>query len=239
MKQTLIFYINLFFITLYHGARAVLHKGKNRRDFDENNSLTWARRLLQQSGVQIEADLSSITPGGHYVFIGNHQSNIDIPSVMHILSDHPIRFVAKESLFKIPVFGPALAASGHIPINRGNSRQAIKSLNEAAKKAQEGVCPFIFPEGTRNKDITKLMDFKIGAVLLALKCKLPVVPVVIAGTGKYLPTKHVMVHPEEIVKIKTLEPIDPNAYSLKDREQFRQDLYDKMNKAYIELMETR
>ena len=239
MLQTIKFYVALFFLIIYYGSKVIFCKKEDRLESDEYNAKTWAKKLVKAGGMQVEADLSSITPGGHYVFIGNHQSNVDIPILMKVLDNHVIRFVAKESLFKIPVFGPAIRAVGHIPINRGNSREAMKSLNKAAKLAQAGVSPVIFPEGTRNTSMDELMSFKIGAVLLALKCGLPVVPIVLAGTGKYLPARKVGVNPEEIIKVKTLAPIDPGKYTLKDRNQFKDDIYEMMNSTYKEMMANR
>lgn len=77
---------------------------------------------------------------------GNHQSYIDIFLLLAII-DKKFLFMAKEELFKIPMFGFAIKALGIIPINRGGeSRDALKSLFEAAKKIQDGYSVLLFPE---------------------------------------------------------------------------------------------
>ena len=74
--------------------------------------------------VKVEADLSALAPGKNYIFMANHQSNLDIPALFSMLSDYNFRFLAKKELFSIPLFGPAMARIGHINIDRQNRRRA-------------------------------------------------------------------------------------------------------------------
>ena len=194
----------------------------------------WSRALLRASGLRLDVDLSALTPGGHYVFMVNHQSNFDIPLLYAVLSDFPIRFVAKKSLFDIPVFGRAMHKAGHIPIDRENRRSGMKSVEDAVNAAKAGVCPVIFPEGTRNPNPDKLLDFKIGGMVLALKCGLPVAPLLISGTGRALPRGRMRLTPTTL-RIKALPPVDASAFTLKQREEFRDGLYAGMSQAYAAL----
>jgi len=198
--------------------------------------LAWGEAAVRLSGVKIEVDMGDIKPGGHYVFIGNHQSYLDIPVLFHILKANRIRFVAKKSLFEIPLYGKALGHAGHICIDRDNRRAAMQSLNEAVEFAKSGISPLIFPEGTRNTHLEDLMEFKIGAMILALKCGLPVVPFVMANVGKVMGKGDFIIDNRHVVRFKALPVIDPSQYSLKQREQFKDDLYAMMSKAYKELL---
>jgi 1-acyl-sn-glycerol-3-phosphate acyltransferase len=198
--------------------------------------LKWGAAAVWLSGVTIDADMGDIDPKGHYVFIGNHQSNLDIPVLFTLLKGNRIRFVAKKSLFDIPIYGKALAHSGHISIDRDNRRAAMESLNAAVETAQSGISPLIFPEGTRNTELDDLMEFKIGGMILALKCGLPVVPFVMTGTGKVMPKGAKIIDNRHMVRFKALPVIDPSQYTIKDREAFKDDLRAMMSAAYKELL---
>ncbi|MBN2141478.1 MAG: 1-acyl-sn-glycerol-3-phosphate acyltransferase [Desulfovibrionaceae bacterium] len=236
MLRVLLFYSLLFPVTLYYAASTVLFgKRASEKRREDLAGRVWGRRLVRILGLDLDVDLSAIEPGGHYVFVVNHQSQLDIPILFHVLWDHGVRFVAKKDLFDIPVFGPAMAAARHIPIDRENRRSAMKSVEAAVELAKSGVSPVIFPEGGRNPDPSKLMDFKIGGMVLALKCGLPVAPLVMAGTGELLPKGRLLIRRGK-VRIRALPPVDPAAYTLKDRERFKDDLWQTMSTAYEKLV---
>ncbi|GAB6037984.1 lysophospholipid acyltransferase family protein [Fundidesulfovibrio butyratiphilus] len=195
----------------------------------------WARLCLWTAGVEVRADLSALKPGQTYVFMANHQSQYDILVMFSALRNYPMRFVAKESLFKIPIFGWAMLRTGHIPVLRENSRKAMRSIDQAAEAAKRGLCMLIFPEGTRNLDTSALADFKIGGMIMALKCERPVAPLIITGSGELLPKGKIVPKPG-VVRVTALDPFDATErYTLKRREEFRLWLHGHMNAAYKEL----
>lgn len=219
--------------TLFFSALAVIFR---KNGVPHKIGVLWSKILLSSTPLKFEVDLENLRGVDHCVFMCNHQSYLDINILYHYLGQsHNINFVAKKSLFDIPVFGKALLAAGHIPIDRSNRRAGMKSIEQAVEKAQAGANPLIFPEGTRNSDLSMLSDFKIGGMILALKCGLPVVPVVLAGAGKAMDRNSFTITPGT-VKIKALPPIDPGKYTLKEREKFKQDVYKQMNSAYMEMM---
>lgn len=126
--------------------------------------------------------LSSKTP---YVFAANHLSQFDIFALQGYLT-MDFRWLAKKELFQIPIFGAAMRMVGYIPVDRSRGRKALVSLNEAAARVAAGTSVVIFPEGTRSKD-GKLHPFKSGAMVLAIKAGVPIVPVAIKGTYEVLP----------------------------------------------------
>jgi len=198
--------------------------------------IKWGEQAVRLAGINIEADMGDVDPNGHYVFIGNHQSNLDIPVLYQLLKGNNVRYVAKKSLFEIPIYGPALRHAGHICIDRENRRSAMKSLNEAVEKAKAGISPVIFPEGTRNTNLEELMEFKVGAMIIALKSGLPVVPIVMTNTGRALGKGRYIVNNKPTIRVKALPVIDPSKYTLKERDTFKDDLYEMMNTAYKELL---
>ena len=237
MFRSLYFALSLAPVTIYYSKKMVQLDLENiSLDKADAPGLAWGRKLISIAHFPMDVDLGDIRPGGHYVFIGNHQSNMDIPVLFSILDTNHIRFVAKKSLFDIPIYGKALAHAGHISIDRDNRRAAMESLNNAVNFIKTGISPLIFPEGTRNPTPEKLMDFKIGGMILALKCGLPVVPFVMTGTSKVMPKGTIFIKPRHTVRFKALPVIDSSTYTLKDRERFKDDLYSMMSEAHEKLM---
>jgi len=87
--------------------------------------------------------------------------------------------------------------AGYIPVDRSHGRQALKSLGEAAQKIAAGTSVIIFPEGTRTKD-GKMQDFKAGAMVLAIKSGVDIVPVAIKGTYEILPKGKLLINPGNV-----------------------------------------
>lgn len=119
------------------------------------------------------------------IFMGNHQGNFDILVLSRAI---PRRFswLAKEELFRIPLFGPAMRRAGYIPIDRSDGRKALRSLDAAAKRIKAGASVIVFPEGTRTAD-GSLLPFKKGGFILAERAGVPVVPFTINGSMRVNP----------------------------------------------------
>ena len=237
MFRRLFFTILLVPVTIWYSWKMLKVDRENSTPEEYDRwGLAWGAAAVKLSGITIETDMGEVDPNGHYVFIGNHQSNLDIPVLFKLLKGNRIRFVAKKSLFEIPLYGKALAHAGHICIDRENRRAAMQSLNDAVEVAQGGISPVIFPEGTRNTNLSELMEFKIGAMILALKAGLPVVPFVMTNTGRVMGKGDFFIDNRIVVRFKALPVIDPSKYTLKERERFKEDLYAMMNQAYQELL---
>jgi 1-acyl-sn-glycerol-3-phosphate acyltransferase len=152
--------------------------------------------------------------GKPYIFAANHQSQFDIFALQGFLGVD-FRWLAKKELFKVPIWGPAMRRAGYIPIDRSHGREALKSLDEAAQKIAAGTSVIIFPEGTRSKD-GKLQDFKAGAMLLAIKSGVDIVPVAIAGTHAVLPKGKLLTTPGK-VNIRIGKPIEMKEFRPRDK----------------------
>jgi 1-acyl-sn-glycerol-3-phosphate acyltransferase len=173
----------------------------------------WARSILFLSGVKVSVrGLEHIAPGGPYLYMVNHQSMFDILSLLAYL---PVQFrwLAKKELFRIPVFGYAMARAGYISIDRSDRRAAHKSLLEAAQKIAGGVSVVIFPEGSRSVD-GHIKPFKPGGFHLAMRSGRPIVPVVICGAREVLPKGRLRIRPGHI-SVSINPPVDTSSY--KDR----------------------
>ena len=152
----------------------------------------WARLGLALSGVNMTLAGTEHLPEGPVIFMSNHQSNFDILSLLAAMP-RQIHWIAKKELFEIPVFGPSMRRGGYIPLDRGNGRKALQSMDEAAATIHQGKSVVLFPEGTRTPD-GNLLPFKRGGFILARKAAVPVIPVTINGSGRINPAGHIRLY---------------------------------------------
>jgi len=148
----------------------------------------WGRSCLWLGGVNVEVQGRENIPSEKAaIYVSNHQSNADIPAIYASLPI-PFSWLAKQELFRVPLFGLAMKRAGCIPIDRTNRRAMMRTINAAGQQITSGTSVIIFPEGTRSPD-GELQPFKKGALLIAAKAQVPVVPIAIRGSYQILP-KH-------------------------------------------------
>lgn len=176
----------------------------------------WGKVALWANGVKVRVGgLENLKGKGPYVFMSNHQGSYDI---FALLGHLPFQFkwLAKKELFSIPFFGWTMAAAGYISVDRKGTRETVEAMNEAARKIREGMSVVIFPEGSRSQN-GSLQPFKKGGFTLAIKSRVPIVPIAIDGSRTIMPKDRLKVSPGEIW-IQLGSPIDTENVSLKDRE---------------------
>jgi 1-acyl-sn-glycerol-3-phosphate acyltransferase len=173
----------------------------------------WARLVLWGAGVKVRGEgLETIDRGKRYILIANHHSYFDIPCIFAAIPQ-PIRFMAKKSLFSIPIFGWALARAGFIPIDRKNRRTAVKSFDLAVDRIRKGNTIVIFPEEGRSAELA-MRPFQRGAFLLAIRSELPILPLAIDGTYEVLRVGAKRITPG-VVTIRVGMPIETAGVSVR------------------------
>jgi 1-acyl-sn-glycerol-3-phosphate acyltransferase len=176
----------------------------------------WARMLVKAAGIDLHVEnVELIKPDHRYILVANHYSYFDIPVIFAAIPQ-PIRFLAKVSLFKIPIFGWAIARAGFIPIDRKNRRTAVKSFDMAADRIRKGNTIVVFPEEGRSRT-REMRPFQRGGFLLALKSQLPIVPIAIDGTFDVFRVGAKRVTPGRVT-VKVTEPIPTAGLTLKAKE---------------------
>jgi 1-acyl-sn-glycerol-3-phosphate acyltransferase len=151
----------------------------------------WARQQLWICGASWDSAgwgnvLENIKSGQQSaIFMSNHQSLLDPPLLMGAIPV-PAVYIAKKELKWVPFVGWAAMTAGMIFIDRGNSERAAISLAKAAEQIANGKNVVIFPEGTRTKD-GRIGKFKKGGFSLAIKARVPIVPLVTIGGWDILP----------------------------------------------------
>jgi 1-acyl-sn-glycerol-3-phosphate acyltransferase len=183
-----------------------------RRPADEAQLLGrfWGKCICALSGITVKIEgLENLTPDRTYIFAANHQSQFDILTLQGYLKFN-FRWLAKKELFRVPIWGAAMKRAGYIPVDRSRGRQALKSLDEAAKRIADGTSVIIFPEGTRSLN-GKLQPFKAGGMVLAIKAGVEIVPVAISGTYEILPKGRLRLQPGNVL-IRIGKPIPTGDY---------------------------
>lgn len=167
----------------------------------------WSRLLLRCAGVRLRVSgIDAVDWSKPAILVANHQSWFDIFALL-VAVPGKLRFVAKEELGRIPIFGRAWRGCDHLPIDRSDRRRAIASLNRAGEKLrEESLIVTMFPEGTRSPD-GRLYSFKKGAFVLAIRTGVAVLPVGISGSGAVMPKGSFRVRSGEI-RVRVGRPIE-------------------------------
>lgn len=166
----------------------------------------WASGILAAAGVRlIVQGAEHLRADQNYFFVGNHQSAMDIP-VLIAATGGRVRFMAKRSLFYVPMLGWAMWFQDFVVIDRANARKAKASIDKMLERlAARPVSMLVFPEGTRSQDGT-IAPFKHGALKVCQRANLPVVPVAIEGTLHVHRSREFKIRPGR-VHVSFAEPI--------------------------------
>lgn len=169
-------------------------------------SYGWGWVILKSSGVRLVVEGTEFLDERKPTFyVGNHQSALDIP-VMFVVTRGRVRFLAKDSLFRIPVFGWVLWRYGYIPINRSNARDVHRRLESMLNDLRRHPDSFVvFPEGTRSED-GRLLPFRLGTMKICQRSGLDVVPFALNGTLAVHRRRQWRVRPGE-VRVRMMERI--------------------------------
>ncbi|PXY27052.1 lysophospholipid acyltransferase family protein [Prauserella muralis] len=175
--------------------------------------LTWMGRSVYRDAERIPRE-------GPALLVLNHVSHLDpaVDAVFVHRNRRVPRFMAKESLTRIPVFGKILLGSGGIPVSRGTT-EAGDSLKAAHQTLQDGKVVVIYPEGTITKDPEGWPKRAYtGVARLALANDVPVIPIARWGTQRIWNgyTKKFRPLPRKTVVHAVGEPVDLSAYRGKE-----------------------
>lgn len=123
-----------------------------------------------------------------YVGVSNHQSLLDVLMIFRVFFH--FKWVSKIEIFWIPFIGWNMILNRYVSLKRGKKRSVEKMMKTCEERIDEGSSVFFFPEGTRSEDGV-MRQFRPGAFALAKKKRVPILPIVFAGTGRVLP-KHTL-----------------------------------------------
>lgn len=171
--------------------------------------------------VRLEG-VSGYNPEKPAIFIGNHQSFLDMP----LLATLPwqMKWVSKKELFKVPMLGQYMSMAGHISVNRGTTA-ALKALQGLKPYLSRNVPVMLFPEGTRSRS-GELLKFKSGAFMLSKETGIPIQPVLIWGSRHVMPPDTWVAERSGTMIVTLMKPYHPADFS--SIELMRDRIYDDM-----------
>lgn len=201
-------------------------------DRDPRHLLTgrWFRRLgralakvnpwrLHISGTQ------NIDPKGVYVIVSNHQSLADIPVISHVRVD--AKWIAKAELFRMPIVGWLLRMSGDIAVDRSDRRKGAQALLKGARCLRQHCSLMFFPEGTRSTD-GEVLPFNDGPFQLAIREQVPVLPLVVEGSGAALPRNSWIFGATQDIELRILDPVPVIGWNVKQSGELRELVREKI-----------
>lgn len=193
--------LGLWLVTLpFDANRRVLHAYVCR----------WCFQYLRAwPGWRVRVEGRELLPEGPCVLVANHQSMADILAAMGLF--HPFKFVAKSSLFKIPLVGWMMSLMRYVRVERGRPQSMREMLDVCRGWLRRGMPVLIFPEGTYAQG-GRLLPFRRGAFRLALEEGVPVVLVVLQGTTELVEGDGPWMNPRARVSIRVLPPVRPEGF---------------------------
>jgi 1-acyl-sn-glycerol-3-phosphate acyltransferase len=189
----------------------------------------WARTSLWIAGADVTViGREHLLPLA--IYTSNHTSFMDTPLVFSSLP-FQFRILAKQSLWKWPFIGWHLQRSGQIPVDEESGSGSIAGLNRAIRALKGGMPLFIFPEGGRTED-GSVQPFMRGPAYIAIRARVPLVPIALIGTYELLPI-HTHHFRPRAVKLVFGKPIDPAEYTIRQADE----LTDKLRAEIVQLYE--
>ena len=166
------------YLTNSYGLRLKLTQDPNKK---KKLRIAYSQAQLDVLGIKVKVKHPENLPNdGQYLLVSNHRSVIDPLIIELALKDTNLfgLWISKKELYNSPFFGLFVRNAGAILIDREKAQMG-GFFTEVKKGVQEGHSIYIFPEGTRNKSSEALGKFKEGSRIIAMKNRLPILPVYI------------------------------------------------------------
>jgi 1-acyl-sn-glycerol-3-phosphate acyltransferase len=152
-------------------------------------------------------------PRRPYVVVSNHQSMADIPLISNLPWE--MKWMGKVELFKLPVIGWMMRLAGDVCVDRTNPRSGARALVKAQRYLEQKCSVMMFPEGTRTLD-GRVQQFADGAFHLAVRAKVPILPLAIEGSRNCIPKNSWKFGKPSDIFLKVLPPIDTLSLTVAD-----------------------
>ena len=157
---------------------------EKEREYILKATSTWGKQMLRSFGATIDVKgRENLPTEGPVVYVCNHQGYADIIALCAALDTIQFGYVAKKELAKVPLYGDWILEVRSVLIERDNPRESIKAILKGINYINDGFSMMIFPEGTRSRG-PEMGEFKKGAMKLATKPKVPIIPVSINDSWK-------------------------------------------------------
>ncbi len=188
----------------------------------------WAILIFYGSGFRFDLSRNvKLDKNKQYIFISNHYSMLDIMVMAAIHKYHPIVFVGKAELAKVPIFGTIYKRISII-VDRSDARSRARVFRLAKEKISSGSSIVIFPEAGIPDDESVVLDrFKDGAFSIGISAQIPIAVYSIKGLKEMFPWAWTRGYPGT-VKVKLLDIIETKELSLNDKNDLKELCFQKI-----------
>lgn len=224
----LIFPGTLIIATIVYATIFLIFPNKKAPHIAHRFSRAWARLLLILFFIPTRIrNKEYVDPNRTYVFIANHQSQLDIP-LYALACKNTFRFLAKAELTKIPLMG-FIIRKLYLSVKRQDRADRNKSIEVMRKTLEEGISVFLCPEGTRNRhEDPPLLEFREGAFRLAVATQTPIAGLVVLNTGRKLnPLQPIALAPGMLHAV-WLRPIETKGMTMEDVPKLKERVMNEM-----------
>jgi 1-acyl-sn-glycerol-3-phosphate acyltransferase len=202
--------------TIWQGLRGTLTP-----ELVDRRLQAWSGAIVARAHIDLSVRGRELMPDGEsFVIMSNHQSLYDVPVIYRALGRR-IRMVAKQELFRVPIWGRAMRGAGFIALDRKSRQRSRQTLLEAAQVLHGGTSIWIAPEGTRSKT-GELGPFRKGGFHLALQSGARILPLSVLGTRAVLPAKGAHITDGCSVQVVIHQPVDPAQFGETGRDELIQ-----------------
>ena len=172
-----------------------------------------------------------VTANQVYVIVSNHQSLADIPVISFLRLD--AKWLGKAEVFRFPFLGWMLHWAGDVPIDRSDRREGAKAMLQCARYLRQRCSVVFFPEGTRSPD-GRVLPFNEGPFHLAIREQVPILPLVVEGSGAALPRNSWIFGKTQDIHLRILEAVSVDGWNIKQvpalRDVVRQRIVDELDR---------
>ena len=152
----------------------------------------YAKLWLYGSGIFLKASgKENIIKDGPYVICANHSSFIDIPCLYSLLDNYFV-FTGKKEIEKWPLFRVFYTSGMNILVDRHNKKGDLVAFKRMLQVIDSGNPLMVFPEGTISKEAPNLAEFKTGAISIAIKKQVPILPITFKSNWRRLQKKGIL-----------------------------------------------
>jgi 1-acyl-sn-glycerol-3-phosphate acyltransferase len=173
----------------------------------------------------------NLNPNQVYVIVSNHQSLADIPVISQLKLD--TKWLGKAELFRLPVIGWMARMAGDVPIQRFDRRKGAIAMLRCARYLRQGCSVVFFPEGTRSTD-GQVLPFNEGPFQLAIREQIPILPLVVEGSGAALPRNSWIFGAPQDIQLRILKAVSVDGWNIKQvpalRDEVRQRIVDELDR---------
>jgi len=176
--------------------------------------------------------LSPLDNNKQYIFVANHISYLDIPSILKSIRHQHFRALGKFEMKRIPVFG-LIYKNAAVMVDRSSADNRAESLRILKSVLQKGVSIFIFPEGTFNETHHALKDFYDGAFRMAIETQTPIKPILFLDTYDRLSYKNIFSLTPGKNRAIFLDEIRTENLTISDLPELKDKVYVQMEEVLL------